>query len=51
MENRLPQTGSDETAFCLLSGEHAENPFPLFAQMRSQGALVPFPLSIDGIDS
>jgi cytochrome P450 len=44
MKNRLPQTGSDETALGLLNGEFAANPFPMLAQMRSQGALVPLPL-------
>ncbi|GLV54138.1 polyketide biosynthesis cytochrome P450 PksS [Dictyobacter sp. S3.2.2.5] len=46
MENRLPRTGSDEMAFGLLSGALAANPFPMLAQMRSQGALVPLPLPI-----
>jgi cytochrome P450 len=48
MEHRLSQTVSDETAFSLFSGELTANPFPLLAQMRSIGALVPLPLPMGG---
>jgi cytochrome P450 len=48
MDHRLPQTVSDETAFSLFSGELTANPFPMLAQMRSIGALVPIPLPMGG---
>jgi cytochrome P450 len=50
MDHRLPQTVSDETAFSLFSGELTANPFPMLAQMRSIGALVPLPLPMRGAD-
>jgi cytochrome P450 len=51
MENRLPQTAPDEMAFSLLSGELTANPFPMLAQMRSIGALVPLLLPMGGVGS
>ncbi|GHO77215.1 polyketide biosynthesis cytochrome P450 PksS [Ktedonobacter sp. SOSP1-85] len=48
MENQLPPAVSEETAFSLLSGELTANPFPMLAQMRSQGALAPLPLPMGG---
>lgn len=44
MENQLPQTVSDETAFSLPRSELTANPFPMLAQMRALGAVVPLPL-------
>ncbi len=44
MSNASDQTATDGSAFGLFSGELSANPFPLFAQMRSLGAIVPIPL-------
>src|SRR5262249_32913089 len=47
MQDRLDQPGRDGAAFSMFR-EHAANPFPLFAQMRSMGAVVPLPLPMGG---
>lgn len=46
MDSQLSQAVADEMAFSLLNGELTANPFPLLAQMRSLGALVPLPLPL-----
>ena len=35
-------------AFSLFTGEHAEEPFPLFARLRSMGAVVPLSAPVEG---
>jgi cytochrome P450 len=49
MNSRLDQTTPEGAPFNVFSSEHAANPFPLFAQIRSMGAVVPLP-SPDGGD-
>jgi cytochrome P450 len=51
--NTPDQTIPEEEAFSLFSSENSElfaNPFPLFAQMRSMGAVIPIPFPLAGTD-
>ncbi len=51
--NTPDQTVSEEAMLSLFSGGSAElmaNPFPLFAQMRSTGAVIPIPFPMAGTD-
>ncbi len=50
MNNQSDQAVPDGAAFSVFSGELAADPFPLFAQMRAMGAVVPFPFSLGGDD-
>ncbi len=50
MNNQSNQAVPDGTAFSLFSGEQVADPFPLFAQMRAMGAVVPLPFSMGGDD-
>ncbi len=51
--NTQNQTTSEKAALSPFSGENTElvtNPFALFAQMRSMGAVVPIPFPLAGMD-
>src|SRR6266700_402291 len=51
--NTQDQTVPEKAMFSLFSGDNAElvaNPFALFAQMRSVGAVMPLPFSLAGTD-
>jgi len=50
MNNQSDQAVPDGAAFSVFSGELAADPFPLFAQMRAMGAVVPLPFSLGGDD-
>lgn len=50
INNTSDQTTPEKAAFSLLSNEGTESPFPLFAQMRSMGAVIPVPFPIVGTD-
>ncbi len=44
---------AEKVAFSLFSadgGELTTNPFPLFAQLRSVGPIVPIPIPLEGTD-
>jgi cytochrome P450 len=48
MSSAADKTAPEISAFSLLSGEHAGSLFPLYAQLRSAGAVVPLSLPIEG---
>ncbi|SDZ45927.1 Cytochrome P450 [Bacillus sp. 166amftsu] len=41
----------EKAVLSVLSGESGENPFPIFAQIRSMGSVIPIPFPMGGIDS
>lgn len=41
--NTSDQIGPEKAALSLFSGESGENPFPVFAQMRAIGSVIPIP--------
>ncbi|GIP56259.1 cytochrome P450 family protein [Paenibacillus woosongensis] len=40
----------EKAVFSLFSGENGDNPFPLFAQLRGMGSVIPVPFPIGGTD-
>jgi cytochrome P450 len=46
--NLSDQNAAEKPAFSLFGSENAENPFPLFAQLRQMGSLIPIPNPITG---
>jgi hypothetical protein len=46
-EQNLPQ----QAILGVLSGKSGENPFPLFAQMREMGSVIPIPFPLGGSDN
>ncbi|HET8844212.1 MAG TPA: cytochrome P450 [Ktedonobacteraceae bacterium] len=44
------EINSMQAAFSLFGGEHSGNPFPLLAQMRTMGAVLPVPFPLLGAD-
>ncbi|MDQ7862472.1 hypothetical protein RCO48_20055 [Peribacillus frigoritolerans] len=40
----------DQSILDVFSGKSVENPFPIFAKMRSMGAVIPITSPIGGID-
>lgn len=49
MENS-DQNLPDQSILDVFSGKSVENPFPIFAKMRSMGAVIPIPSPIGGMD-
>ena len=48
--NTSDQIGPEKAALSLFSGESGENPFPVFAQMRAMGSVIPIPFPMGGTD-
>jgi cytochrome P450 len=48
--NNSDQTLPKKAILDVFSGESDENPFPIFAQMRTMGSVIPIPSPIGGID-
>ncbi|MFS0600159.1 cytochrome P450 [Peribacillus frigoritolerans] len=48
--NNSDQTLPEKAILDVFSGESDENPFPIFAQMRTMGSVIPIPSPIGGID-
>ncbi|WP_260285113.1 cytochrome P450 family protein [Peribacillus aracenensis] len=48
--NNSDQHLPDKSILDVFSGESGENPFPIFAKMRTMGAVIPIPSPISGMD-
>lgn len=49
--NHSKQTLPEQAILGVLSGKSGENPFPLFAQMREMGSVIPIPFPLGGSDN